>query len=524
MTNPANNDRSSSTSTASTNAIQADTVQIDIQSYVTLFDQSAFPSLITTPEGRIVKINAAAEILLGCAADKAYTLNIAQFVEPSQNYQHEQVRKAVLARREAVAFDTSLVPLTIPRILRAVHLMMCPVTTETDPAAQVGYQCIDISSQVEVMNLLQNDRDLLDSLIEASSDAVLMVDQDGKVLVVNLQFETFFNISRFQMLNQALSVIFPAMHQRSDLPEAFTRLLLKLANEPDYYDVAGGNFTLQVPVRRDIFWYSQMVHSASGAPLGRLLVLRDTTREREAERAKTEFISLVSHELRTPLTSIRGFTEMLSDESPIQQNAPAREYLGIIMQNVDRLMTLVNDILDVTRLETGRVVLSKSTVDLGELIESVIHSVQPQLERNQQHLLVTVEPNLPSVVVDRTRIGQIVGNLINNAHKYSPPGSDILVVVWYAYRPDQLSIGAPRDVHTPALVVSIRDHGMGIAPADQSRIFTRFYRTDSATNQQIPGSGLGLTIVKSFVEMHGGRVWLQSTVGAGSTFYFTLPT
>lgn len=246
---------------------------------------------------------------------------------------------------------------------------------------------------------------------------------------------------------------------------------------------------------------------------GRLWVVSDVTREREADRLKSEFISVVSHELRTPLTSILGYTELLlaREFAPKEQ----KEFVKTVYDEANHLSQIVEDLLGVSRLESGNVKLNQWVVSLRQLVSEIIAQLNIHLT-NRHRLVIDMPPQLPPVYVDRDKVKQILFNLLTNAVKYSPRGGEITLNVTETELPPD---------HPPGrfLRLAVIDTGMGISEEDLPRIWERFYRVDNSNTRRIGGTGLGLSIVKSLVELHGGRIWVESVVGKGSTFYVTLP-
>jgi signal transduction histidine kinase len=256
-----------------------------------------------------------------------------------------------------------------------------------------------------------------------------------------------------------------------------------------------------------------------GQTTGRLWAVSDVTREREVDRLKNEFVSIVSHELRTPLTSILGYTELLlaRDFAPDDQ----KQFIKTVYDQATHLSQLVEDLLGVSRLDAGKVKLNRWVIALRQVIAELTNQLNAQLERHR--LLIRLDNELPPVFVDRDKVKQILFNLLTNAIKYSPDGGEVELVV-AEIRPAQVQTALPPD-HPPGrwVVVSVRDQGLGIAPEDLSRIWERFYRVDNTNTRRIGGTGLGLSITRGLVELHGGRIWVDSTVGEGSIFSFTLP-
>jgi signal transduction histidine kinase len=248
--------------------------------------------------------------------------------------------------------------------------------------------------------------------------------------------------------------------------------------------------------------------------LGTVSIFRDITHEVEVDRLKSEFVATVSHELRTPMTSIRGYVDVLLMGAAGAVNENQVHFLNIVKNNTERLNILVNDLLDVSRIESGRVTLSPQALDIREIAEDVIGDVLRRSQEENKPMALSLDaPNkLPHVYGDIERVRQILGNLVDNAYHYTPENGRITV-----------------RIHSPnggkEVQVDVNDNGVGIPIEDQNRVFERFYRGEHPLVLQTPGTGLGLSIVKEIVEMHKGRIWMKSSgvPGDGSTFSFTLP-
>lgn len=230
----------------------------------------------------------------------------------------------------------------------------------------------------------------------------------------------------------------------------------------------------------------------------------------EAQKSKTAFVANVSHEFRTPLNMIIGLVDLMVDSPEIYTVAlsPAmREDLEVVRRNCEHLANMINDVLDLTRAEAGRHALHREWVSLQEIIDNSIAVVRPLLEKKRLTLGVTLPDDLPLVYCDRTRIQQVVLNLVSNAARFTEEGGITIEVT----RQDQ------------TLVVSVNDTGPGIAPEDRERIFEPFYQAPGDLQGRRGGSGLGLSISQQFVKLHGGRMWVESEVGVGTSFFFSLP-
>lgn len=241
------------------------------------------------------------------------------------------------------------------------------------------------------------------------------------------------------------------------------------------------------------------------APGGSLLVLQNLTRIRQLETIRRDFISNLSHELRTPLASLRALTETLQDGALSDLEAAPR-FLGRIVTEVDALTQMAQELLDLSRIESGKVELTRKPIAPQQLLTSAADRMRMQAERAGLSLEVEYKPDLPDVRADAPRIEQVLVNLIHNAVKFTPPGEDVVLLA---------------EADESAVRFAVKDSGVGIPEDDVPRIFERFYRVDKARTGG--GTGLGLSISKHLVESHGGQIWAESREGEGSTFYFTLP-
>jgi signal transduction histidine kinase len=239
---------------------------------------------------------------------------------------------------------------------------------------------------------------------------------------------------------------------------------------------------------------------------GIVWTVRDMTERARLERAKSDFVATASHELRSPLTSIKGFVELLA-RAPETMSARQREFVDIILRSTDRLVDLVNDLLDVARIEADRVEINRRPVDVGEAVREVAELMGARIEEKHQRLELSVAAALPMALADPGRVRQIVANLVTNAHLYTPEGGRV-----------RLAVEADR----AWVAVAVEDSGVGMNREQTDHVFERFYRV-RAGGQAAPGTGLGLSIVKSLVDLHGGKIDVESEPGRGSTFRVRLP-
>ncbi len=345
------------------------------------------------------------------------------------------------------------------------------------------------------------------ALLDATTDSILMISPEERIVAVNWSFcRNFFGKHPRELYAHGIQDYKAEFAQLFQDPEGLLRHIRNTLHNPEQYFT---NMIVQTsPKLREYQLVSTPVRTSTNEFLGRLYIFHDVSHEREVERLRNEFFSMVSHELRTPLTSIKGYVDLLQSGATGEVSPEQREFLDIIKTNTDRLVKLINDLLDLSRIDAGRLDLHLQAVDITLLARQVVNTLRPLINDKQQHVTLDLAPNTPPVWADNDRVVQILTNLISNAHKYTPSGGTIAITI------------RPVNDHVR---VDVQDNGIGISPEDQPHLFSRFFRAKNRVTQQSPGTGLGLAITRSLVEMQGGEIFVTSTPNQGSTFSFTLP-
>jgi two-component system phosphate regulon sensor histidine kinase PhoR len=240
---------------------------------------------------------------------------------------------------------------------------------------------------------------------------------------------------------------------------------------------------------------------------GAVIVLHDITELRKLERVRRDFVANVSHELRTPLTAIQGFAETLL-AGAIDDPQNRLHFLEIILEHSRRLARLTEDLLMLSKMDADRLELEIRRLSVSQFVESCIETTQRPAAEKDLRISVNLQQPLPDIAADRRRLAEVLQNLLDNAMQYTPSGGQIMISA---------------SANGTEIIFTVSDTGIGIPRADQSRIFERFYRVDVARSREVGGTGLGLSIAKHLVEVHGGRIWVESEVGQGSQFHFTVP-
>lgn len=348
------------------------------------------------------------------------------------------------------------------------------------------------------------------AILAAVADGVLVTGPNNRITFVNSSTERILSLQASRVLGSSLEEFVGLFGKAA---HSWMNTIKRWSESPATHH-PGDTYAEQIELENGKI---ALVHLApvifQNDFLGTVSIFRDITHEVEVDRLKSEFVATVSHELRTPMTSIKGYIDILMMGAAGALNENQAHFLDIIRNNIDRLNILVSDLLDISRLESGRVTLAPQPVDLREVAEDVIHEVlrRSQDENKPMALSLDAPKNVPLVLGDVELIHQILSNLIHNAYNYTPGNGTIRIAI-----------------HTPngsEVQVDVQDNGVGVPEEDQQRIFDRFYRGENPLVLATPGTGLGLSIVRQLVEMHNGRIWMHSTgvPGEGSTFSFTVP-
>ncbi|MGE5552524.1 MAG: two-component system histidine kinase PnpS [Betaproteobacteria bacterium] len=347
----------------------------------------------------------------------------------------------------------------------------------------------------------EEERREVEAVLKSLSDVVIATDAKGRIALFNAAAERALQVREEQALGQPVL----AVARLAALAEAFSAVL-------DGKPAEVREISTVTPAERTYEAHLSPVRRPDGTISGAVAVLHDVTEVRRLERVRSEFVANVSHELRTPLTSLRGFVETLQDGAA-DDPATLHRFLQIIASETAHLGRLVDDLLDLSRLESGRLELRLSPVDLGDLIQRTVAFYAPAAQAKGLTLKATVPPDLPPVPGDEDLLEQVLRNLVDNAVKYTPEGGQVDVTAEVVSYPDQRR----------EAVVRVADTGPGIPPEHLPRLFERFYRVDRARSRQLGGTGLGLAIVKHIAERHGGRAWVESEPGQGAAFSVALP-
>lgn len=347
----------------------------------------------------------------------------------------------------------------------------------------------------DTISQITEERNKVKAILTSMTDGVIAIDRKGSILLINPAIEKLFNISYDKSVGKKLIEVVrnfdleKFLHEALDSETGITRELQLFVPDMKTFRISTAPLTNE------------------NGTVGAVAVLRDITAFHQVEIMKTEFVANVSHELKTPLTSIKGFVETLLDGA-LDEPETAKHFLEIISDETDRLNRLINDILSLSAIEAKRRELNRVSLNLEKLINETVSILSPQASEKNLEINININHPLEEVEADEDMIGQVLINLIDNAVKYTQKGGTV-----------SISAQTQKD----RVKVAVADTGIGIPIDSIPRLFERFYRVDKARSREMGGTGLGLAIVKHILELHHGKIEVDSIVGKGSTFTFYLP-
>ena len=479
-----------------------------------------------TPEGRIKVLRTVVPVRETATARPIGALSISQDyrtidLQVREAFQHS----ALILGLALLVLWTSLIPI-LRRTARQLHARN----------RQLADQAHRLERALAGRKEAQESVAQLAAIVEASDDAITRAASDGTITTWNPGAERLFGYPAAEIVGRPMAVLVPP--DRMEELTTVARQIDSGAGVEDHETRGLRKDGTEVDVSLTV----SPIRDETGAVSGAAVIARDVThlkrqqaqleallakervartdaeaaqralaeqneRLRELDRLKDEFIALVSHELRTPLTSIHGYVELLLDGGAGDLGPEQERFLTVVGRNSRRLMQLVGDLLFMAQVEAGKLALDLGEVDVREVLAECVEAARPTADDKEIELVADLAET-PPMLADRSRIGQLLDNLISNALKFTP-------------RSGRVSISVARD--GDAAVVEVSDTGLGIPAAEQGRLFERFFRSSNATNQAIPGTGLGLTIAKTIVERHEGSIEIESDEGAGTTVRVRLP-
>jgi len=349
-----------------------------------------------------------------------------------------------------------------------------------------------------------NEKNRLRSIIQQLPVGVLITDEKGKLVMSNKQVEMILGKKiREGMLAGKNAIASGKRYTKPMAPAQWPLAQTFATGKP----ITGKEYVIQREDgrRKYVQISASLIHSREGKVIAAASIINDVTQQKELEERKDDFVNMASHELKTPITSMKLYLDAVSTQLKPHNDPKLHKMMKAIKDQTEKLQALVSDLLDVSRLQTGKLTFTKEEFNLDKLMQETINGLKSSTKKQK----IVYTRNAPLTVIgDRFRIYQVLSNLITNAVKYSPEGTEILVKM---------------KKEGKRAVVSVQDHGIGIPKEQQKKIFERLYQVTDSKEKSFPGLGMGLYIAKAIVKKHKGDIWVESTEGKGSTFYFSLP-
>lgn len=513
---------------------KADTSKpVDAERWLAAIVESSDDAIIgKTLDGTITSWNPGAQRIFGYSAEEVVGKPVAILIPPDRWQEEAEILKRLRNGERIDHFETIRIRKDGNRI--AISLTISPVHDSTGAITGISKIARDVTEQRQLLAREESARAealaerKFRRLIEDAPDAILQVDSDGRILIANRTAEMMFGYSGEELLQMGVDALVPeaARSKHAALRKQFAKAGVSRPMGPGLGLHARRKDGTELPVEISL----SPVRTEDGIHV--TAVIRDVSERKQAEeqihlleqsylaeleerhkeaerlnRLKSEFMASVSHELRTPLHTIIGFAELLSEEGAGSLNEKQKRFVRHIQTDSEHLLGLINDVLDLSRIEAGGLVVRTEVLPLFAAISEAVNAIRPQADGQQVTVREGAVPKV-DVVADPLRVRQILYNLLNNAVKFTDPGGEVAVSA---------------DFDEEFVQITVADTGRGIAEEECSRIFDKFYQVGYTTAGVRQGTGLGLTICKQLVEIQGGKIWVQSELGKGSHFHFTLP-
>lgn len=345
-----------------------------------------------------------------------------------------------------------------------------------------------------------------EAILTSIGEAVVACDKKGRIMLFNPAAEELTGFLSSETIGKEHQKYFKFETEEgksaNDVVKDSIKGNKKTKKENSLFLIKKNNQKIPVAINGGV------IKNSKGEEIGCVSVFRDISIEREIDQMKTEFVSVASHQLRTPLTAMKWFSEMLLSGDAGKLNKEQEKFIRNIDQSNERMISLVNSLLNIARIESGRIIIDPCPINLEKLIREVISELKRESDRKKQTLIISCHPRLPKVNIDPKLIRHVYMNLLSNAIKYTQDGGEISVFI--SRKDDQI-------------ISQISDNGLGIPEKEHSQVFQKFFRCENAVRAQPNGTGLGLYLVKTIVESSSGKIWFKSVEGKGTTFWVSLP-
>lgn len=377
---------------------------------------------------------------------------------------------------------------------------------DTEEFESLKKENAELQRELEKLNIknktLSEAKERLDNILRYMSEGLIVVDPQGKILMVNSAAETVLGITN-KDIGKSIKEVIKDEHLLS-LVKSFS--VDKEGSAEQDIELFSQNESTKKVLRMS----SAVVEDHNGRTVGMVTMLNDITKQKEIEKLKSDFVSSVTHELRTPLIALDKSISLLASKSAGQVDENQEQFLSMAQRNLKRLTLLINDLLDLSKLEAGKMELKRQPVAIERIINESIEGLDAWAKTKSIKIEKRIQEGIPEINIDYQRINQVLVNLISNGIKFTPHNGKI-------------TVEASLRKENEEIAVSVQDTGIGIAKEELLKIFDKFYQSARGTFYDVSGTGIGLSIAKELVELHGGKIWAESEENQGAKFIFTLP-
>lgn len=471
----------------------------EVDLFKIIYDQTPISTQIFTPDGETFMVNKAWEKLWSVKFSQIKSYNILrdhQLVETGSMPYIKRAFKGEVLSLPPIRYEPGrTIPIKNVVSYKWLAAQMYPIRNDKKKITHIVLQHEDITDKKDSEIAVNR----LAAIVESSDDAIASKTLQGIITSWNKGAERLFGYSAEEIIGKHITTIIPE-DLRSEEVEII-RKIKKGIRIHHYETVRLHKNGEKIHVSLSI----SPLKDSTGTIVGASKIARDITKQKKLEKEKNDFLSMASHELKTPITSMNMFIDLLNLELNNKDLVKSKYYAMRIHDQADKLKKLTEELLDISRIESGKLTPHKESFLLNDLVTEVAEAMQTTTKK---HTLTVRETTEITVVADRYRIYQVLVNLLSNAIKYSPSGKKIIIAL---------------EKKNSEVVVQVQDSGIGITQSQQKKIFDKMYQVEEKKGKTYPGLGLGLYISKEIIELHGGKIWVESKKGKGTTFYFCIP-
>jgi PAS domain S-box-containing protein len=409
----------------------------------------------------------------------------------------DEVREVVESERNAKEISAKVQDIVVKEVAKRVEVNSQELASKFEKV--IKEKSVNEEMAWKKYKRVLTDKKNTDAVIRSIAEGLVVVNSKGKVIMMNPAAERILGSSNKDKVGKPID---------ENLRDEQLVSLVTTADDEDKKEI---EFTSPGDETKKIIRASSaVIESEDGQTIGMVSVLSDITKQKELDRMKQAFVASVSHELRTPLVAIEKSISLILTKTTGPLSQDQEQFLTIANRNLKRLTRLINDLLDLSKLEAGRMQLAPQECSIEKVIQESIEPLSHWSASKGVVINMNIQSNIPAVTIDSDRIIQVVTNLVGNALKFTPQGGTI-------------TVSAGQNSASGDIQVSVEDSGIGIPPESVGKVFDKFYQVGERTPSDIGGTGIGLSIAKEITELHGGRIWAESEHGRGARFTFTLP-